>query len=57
MMDLRLTVARLVMEFDISFPPRDIDHGRTFEAETTEHFTLAPAELKICFQKRPAGNQ
>lgn len=56
MMDLRTTVARLVMNFDISFPPGDVDRGRTFEAKTIEHFTLAPAELKICLQKRLLQN-
>ena len=52
MMNLRCTIARLVMNFDIKFPPTDTDNGRTFEAKTWEHFTLAPAELKMCFEKR-----
>lgn len=52
MVNLRTTLAQLVMRFDISFPPSDSDKGITFEAKTTEHFTLHPAELKLCFQRR-----
>ena len=52
MMNLRTTVARLVMNFDISFPPTDDDRGRTFEAATKDHFTFSLAELNICFEKR-----
>lgn len=52
MMNLRTTVARLVMGFDINFPPTDDDHGKTFEAKTIDHFTLGLAELKLCFEKR-----
>lgn len=52
LMNIRMTVARVVMMFDISFSPADDDNGRTFEARTREHFTLCPAELGICFEKR-----
>lgn len=46
-------LARLVMNFDIRFPPTDgDDRGKTFEARTTEHFTLHPPELEMCFEKR-----
>lgn len=40
------------MDFDVRFPPLDDDNGRNFEARTREHFTICPAELKICFEKR-----
>ena len=52
-MNLRTTVARLIMNYDIRFPPTDDnDNDRMFEAKTKDHFTLAPPELKICFEKR-----
>lgn len=52
-MNLRTTVARLIMNYDIRFPPTDDDdNDRLFEAKTKDHFTLAPPELKICFEKR-----
>ena len=52
LMNLRTTVARFVMNFDIRFSPEDDDNGRRFEAGTTEHFTLSPAVLNMCFEKR-----
>lgn len=63
-MTIRTTLARLVMNFDIRFPPTDGgkgggdgdgdggDRGKTFEARSTEHFTLHPAELEMLFVKR-----
>ena len=51
-MNLRTTVARLIMIFDVKFPEEN-DYGRGFEAGTREHFTLCPAELRMCFEKRP----
>ena len=52
-MNLRMTIARLVMSFDIKFAPADAaDNGMRFEKETWEHFTLVPANLGICFLKR-----
>lgn len=52
LLNLRTTVARLVMTFEISFDPEDLDCGRSFEADSREHFTLAPAALNICFKRR-----
>ena len=56
LMNLRTTVARLIMNFDVKFPRAGHDYGRSFEAGTREHFTLCPAELKMCFEKRREGD-
>ena len=52
LMNLRTTVARLVMIYDFRFPEKDDDNDRLFEAKTKDHFTLTPPELRICFEKR-----
>ena len=51
-MNIRATVARLVMTFDIKFAPGDAANGEGFEKATLDHFTLCPAELMMCFEKR-----
>ncbi len=51
-MNIRTTVARLVMTFDIRFAPGDADNGVGFEKATTDHFTLCPGELRMCFERR-----
>ena len=52
-MNIRTTIARLVMGFDIKFAPaEEADQGRRFEMETKDHFTLGLARLDICFVKR-----
>jgi tryprostatin B 6-hydroxylase len=53
MMDLRTTVARIVMNYDISFAPAG-DQGVDFEAGLRDHFTVQPAKLEICFEARAA---
>ena len=52
LLSLRTTVARLVMNYEISFAPEEFDAGRKFEIDLREHFTLALAELNICFKRR-----
>lgn len=53
MLNLRTTLAKLLLAFDIEFPPGDDDRtGADFEANSKEHFTLAPGELNMVFRKR-----
>ena len=52
-MNIRTTIARLVMGFDIKFAPaEEVDQGKRFERETKDHFTMGLAKLEICFVKR-----
>ena len=53
LMNIRTTIARLVMGFDIKFAPaEEVDQGKRFEKETKDHFTMGLAKLEICFVKR-----
>ena len=53
LMNIRTTIARLVMGFDVQFAPAEQgDQGRRFEKETKDHFTLGLAKLEICFVER-----
>lgn len=55
MLNLRTTLAKLLLAFDIEFPPGDDPTGAGFEAKSKEHFTLAPGELNLIFRKRAAN--
>lgn len=50
MMNLRTTVARLVMAFDFSFAPNE--DGQNFEGQAKEQFTIAYGDLMISFKER-----
>lgn len=50
MLNIRTTLARLLLAFDIGFATGDTGVG--FEENSKEHFTLAPGELNIVFKKR-----
>lgn len=52
MLNIRTTLAKLLLTFDIAFPPEDDATGAGFEAKSKEHFTLAPGELSLVFRKR-----
>jgi tryprostatin B 6-hydroxylase len=52
LLNLRTTLARLVMYFDIEFPEGSLNNSGSFETNSKERFTLAPAELNICFKRR-----
>lgn len=49
---IRTTLAKLLLAFEIAFPPGDDATGAGFEAKSKEHFTLAPGELNLAFRKR-----
>lgn len=53
-MNIRTTFAKLLLAFDISFPPGEdnVTVGVSFEAKSKEHFTLVPSELNLLFLKR-----
>ena len=50
MLNLRTTVARLLLEFDVEFAPGET--GWDLEQNAWEHFTLAPGQLHLRFTKR-----
>ncbi|GAB1212266.1 hypothetical protein ATERTT37_001398 [Aspergillus terreus] len=50
MLNLRTTVARLVMEFDVRFAPGD--DGRKFLDEAQDNFVLYMGELNVVFERR-----
>lgn len=52
MLNIRTTLAKLLLAFDIAFPPGDDATGAGFEAKSKEHFTLAPGKLNLVFRKR-----
>lgn len=49
-MNIRTTIARLVMAFDFSFGPGE--DGRKFEGEAKEQFTIGYGSLMISFRER-----
>ena len=50
MLIIRTMLAKLLLGFDIGFAPGD--KGVGFEEKSKDHFTLAPGELNIVFEKR-----
>ncbi|KAJ5490298.1 Cytochrome P450 [Penicillium expansum] len=49
LMNIRATVARIVVDYDVRLAPgMSLDQ---FDQRLTEHFTLAPAPLSLCFNK------
>ena len=50
LMELRTVVAKLVLEFDISFAPGE--DGSDLLEKTKDVFTLILGKLEICFQRR-----
>jgi cytochrome P450 len=50
LLNIRMTVAQLIMNFDISLAPGET--GRNLEENTRDHFTVGLAELNLTFVKR-----
>jgi cytochrome P450 len=50
LMNIRTTIARLVMGFDFEFAPGE--EGKGVEEDSKDHFTLAAGELRVVFRKR-----
>jgi cytochrome P450 len=53
LMELRLTIAKLVSKFDVSFPPGET--GRALMEESKDWFTWGVADLNLVFRRRRSG--
>ena len=51
LMDLRLTTARIVMNYNMTFPEGG-DRGAAFVDGLVDQFVVKPAKLEVCFQPR-----
>lgn len=52
MTNVRLTIATIVMRYDLSFAPGSADPVADFEDGMHEHFSLQPGPLYLNMQKR-----
>ncbi|KAL8919479.1 MAG: hypothetical protein Q9208_006764 [Pyrenodesmia sp. 3 TL-2023] len=52
MMNVRVTLARIVMRYDLSFAPDRINPMAEFEEGMSDHFTLQPGPLHLRLEKR-----
>jgi tryprostatin B 6-hydroxylase len=52
LVNIRVTVAMIVMRYNISFPPTQADPEANFEKGLYEHFALQSGPLFLCFEKR-----
>ena len=50
MMNVRTTLARLLLTFDVALAPGETGAGIE---SARDHFALVPEELNIVFQKKP----
>ncbi|KAL2009650.1 hypothetical protein VTN00DRAFT_5457 [Thermoascus crustaceus] len=53
LLNLRTTVAQIIMNFDFKFGPGE--DGRAFEGQTKDHFTVGLGPLNMSFTKRLEG--
>lgn len=52
MMNIRVTLARIVMRYDFSFAPDRSNPIADFEDNMSDHFTLQPGPLYLRLEKR-----
>ncbi|KAL9025019.1 MAG: hypothetical protein Q9196_006084 [Gyalolechia fulgens] len=52
MMNVRVTLARIIMRYDLRFAPDRIDPMAEFEEGMSDHFTLQPGPLYLRLEKR-----
>jgi tryprostatin B 6-hydroxylase len=52
MMNLRVTLAEIVMRYDLSFAPDHPNAREAFEEGMSDHFTLQPGPLYLRLNKR-----
>jgi tryprostatin B 6-hydroxylase len=52
MMNIRVTLAELVMRYDMGFAPDRVDPIAEFEEGMSDHFTLQPGPLYLHLRKR-----
>jgi tryprostatin B 6-hydroxylase len=50
--NIRVTVATIVMRYNLSFPPTQADPEADFEKGLYEHFSLQSGPLFLCLEKR-----
>lgn len=55
LLNLRTTIARLILEFDFEFAPGD--DGTAVERDATSQFTAAPGVLNLRFVRRLSSNR
>ena len=55
LLNLRVTLARLVLTFDFGFAPVGTDPVRAFTDGEMDCFVIVPPPLMICFKKREEG--
>lgn len=54
-MNIRATIARFVMEFDVEFAPGT--NSRQFEDDAMDNFILRPGKLMVVLKKRETKAQ
>lgn len=52
MANVRVTIATLVMRYNLSFAPTRTDPASDFEKGMHEHFSMQPGPLFLCLEKR-----
>ncbi|OQE20932.1 hypothetical protein PENFLA_c015G00636 [Penicillium flavigenum] len=52
MVNIRVTVARIVMHYNLSFAPSRTDPATAFEEGLYEHFSMQAGPLSLCLEKR-----
>jgi tryprostatin B 6-hydroxylase len=52
MANVRVTLATIIMRYDLSFAPGRTDPIADFEEGMHEHFSLQPGPLQLCLEKR-----
>lgn len=52
MANVRVTIARLVMRYNLSFAPSSSDPAIDFEKGMHEHFSMQPGPLNLCLERR-----
>lgn len=54
LLNVRGTVSRIIADYDVHLPAGK--RATEYDQGLTEHFTIAPAPLKICFAKRKSSS-
>lgn len=52
MANVRVTIATLVMRYNLSFAPSQTDPLIDFEKGMHEHFSMQPGPLNLCLEER-----
>lgn len=54
LLNVRGAVSRIIADYDVHFPAGK--RATEYDEGLTEHFTIAPAPLKLCFAKRKSSS-